>query len=209
MPHSWPALIIAVVVSVYWGRVLQMVRRARKAAGHDANFVPREKLGRLLRYIWMPVVGLWVVLPYIEAFLSPKHRMFLMRPVFRDNVIPWLAAGLGAVALVATFVCWTKMGTSWRMGINPGDKTKLISTGPFAYIRHPIYALSSLLMIFTMIVVPSPLMMTAGGLHLLLLQWEARREEKYLLRVHGDEYRAYTDRTGRFMPRLFHRPLTV
>ena len=95
------------------------------------------------------------------------------------------------------------MGTSWRMGIDPNDKTQLIFSGPYAFVRHPIYGLSSLIMIATLAAVPSPLMILAGVVHLALLQWEARREEHYLIQLHGDEYRNYRQRTGRFFPRSF------
>jgi len=94
------------------------------------------------------------------------------------------------------------MGRSWRMGINPDDKTQLVITGPYAYLRHPIYALSSLLMLCTMVIVPSPAMIVVGCTHLLLLQWEARREEKYLTALHGNTYANYARRTGRFVPRF-------
>jgi protein-S-isoprenylcysteine O-methyltransferase Ste14 len=44
-------------------------------------------------------------------------------------------------------------------------------------------------------------MIVVAAIHLLLLQWEARREEKHLVTVHGPEYAAYMRRVGRFTPR--------
>ena len=51
-------------------------------------------------------------------------------------------------------------------------------------------------------------MLAAGVIHLVLLQWEASREERYLLGVHGDVYGSYRNSVGRFIPRSFsaHRP---
>ena len=92
------------------------------------------------------------------------------------------------------------MGKSWRMGIDPYEKTALIFTGPYAYVRHPIYALSSLLMIATVIVVPTPIMFAIAAVHLILLQWEASREEQNLSRIHGPQYDDYRASTGRFFP---------
>jgi protein-S-isoprenylcysteine O-methyltransferase Ste14 len=91
------------------------------------------------------------------------------------------------------------------MGIDPTERTQLVFTGPYAYVRHPIYALSSLLAITAMIATPSPLMLAVGLLHVLFLQWEARREERYLVGVHGGPYEDYLYRVGRFVPRLAPR----
>lgn len=114
---------------------------------------------------------------------------------------------MAVLAFGATWVCWKKMGKSWRMGINPDEKTQLIVSGPYAYVRHPIYGLSSLLMLASLAVVPSPLMMIVAAIHLVLLQWEARREEQYLRLQHGRVYEEYCRSTGRFCPRSL-RPHT-
>ena len=99
------------------------------------------------------------------------------------------------------------MGKSWRIGIDPAEKNPLIVTGPFARVRHPIYALSSILMLATAAADPAPLMLAVAAIHLSLLQLEARREENHLSRVHGPLYIDYCRATGRFLPRFsFHRP---
>ena len=195
MPMNWPALIIGIVLAVYWTRVMVMVRQSRKKAGHGANLIPPEPLGRVLHLIWTPVTLYWIVIPFI-AFFSHRHYPL-------PTAIAWLAALLALLCLFATFVCWRRMGTSWRMGIDPKDKTRLVFSGPYAFVRHPIYGLSSLLMIATMFVVPTVPMIVVGLVHLLLLQWEARREERHLITLHGDEYLRYSRHAGRFFPRSF------
>ena len=98
--------------------------------------------------------------------------------MFRNDIAAWIAAGVAVAALVVTWICWINMGKSWRMGINPGEKTELVFTGPFAFVRHPIYGLSQLLVIATFIALPSPLMLVIAILHILFMQWEVRREGK-------------------------------
>ena len=124
-----------------------------------------------------------------------------MQPLGRNRLAGWACAAVAAVVLAATWVCWKRMGKSWRMGIDPGERTGLVVTGPYAYVRHPIYALSSLLMVTTAITLPSPAMIAVAVIHLAFLQWEARREEAFMVSVHGAGYREYRDRVGRFLPR--------
>src|SRR6266568_3789843 len=72
--RNWPALIIGVVIVVYWGRVMFMVRRAPQVAGHGANLVPPERLGRTLRVIWLPIIVLWALLPFAAFFVKSARR---------------------------------------------------------------------------------------------------------------------------------------
>jgi protein-S-isoprenylcysteine O-methyltransferase Ste14 len=204
--RNWPALVVGVIVAVYWARVMAMVRHSRKTAGHGANLVPREPVGRALRVVWFPVTVLWIFLPFVAFFVRHRQRFpGFLRTLLGTYPLPlmlrWAAAAVAVACLLATFVCWQRMGTSWRMGIDPDDRTQLVCSGPYAYVRHPIYGLSSLLMVATVIAVPSPLMILVGVLHVILLQWEARREEAHLSRVHGEAYRAYARGTGRFLPK--------
>ena len=127
---------------------------------------------------------------------------WLLQPLYTNALVAWAALAIAVAAFIATLICWKKMGKSWRMGINPEDKTQLVISGPYAYLRHPIYALSSLLMVCTMVILPSPAMLAVGFMHLFLLQWEARREERYLTALHGPTYADYASRTGRFVPRF-------
>ena len=198
-----PGLVIGLIVGFYWARVIKLVLKARKSSGRAANFVPPELLGRVLRIIWYPTVAAWIVVPLLTCFLH--RRPPGLRLLFDQPIIAWFAVGIAFLALWGTMICWRKMGKSWRMGIDPNEKTALIITGAYAYVRHPIYALSSLLMIASVIAVPSIIMIIVGAIHLICLQWEARREEQYLVRLHGADYGLYLTKVGRFMPRSFAR----
>jgi len=194
-----PALIVGLILLIYWIRVLQMVRAARKSAGHDANFIPREPLGRALRILWIPTVVLWIFVPIISAFHT--FDLWFFHPLPVNRIVQWVAVIVAIVAFVITWICWRNMGKSWRMGINPQEKTELVFSGPFAYVRNPIYGLSQLLMLCAMIVAPMPLMFVVGMIHVSFMQWEVRREEKYLLAQHGEAYQGYLNNVGRFIPK--------
>jgi protein-S-isoprenylcysteine O-methyltransferase Ste14 len=198
LPHL-PALVIAVVMTAYWGRVMRLVYKERRRSGRDANFRPTEPVGKWLRIIWGPAVLTWIIHPYFAAFRRSLPEW--ASPIVRSDAAAWGAVVVAMAAFVGTLVCWKRMGKSWRMGIDPGEKTTLVVTGPYAYVRHPIYALSSTLMLATLVILPSPLMLAVGLAHLVLLQWEARREEKYLTLHHGELYRRYCSKVGGFVPR--------
>jgi protein-S-isoprenylcysteine O-methyltransferase Ste14 len=181
--------------------VLWLVARTKRKVGRAANFFPPELLGRLLRFIWIPAVLLWIFLPMLTPFVVGLPGPLV--PVDFAGAAPaaWFAVGVAVVAFAITVVCWVKMGTSWRMGIDPNERTKLVFNGPYAYVRHPIYGLSQVLMLAALCSLPSLMMLIVAVIHLTLMQWEVRREEKYLVQLHGPAYAEYLAHVGRFIPR--------
>ena len=200
-----PEFILGSETAVYWGTVLVKSYRLSRKIGRDPNVIPREKTGRRLRLLWAPTVLAWCALPWVVFFLPKSGIPFIMRTLGAESLAAvmagYMGAGIGLIALWATFVCWRKMGRSWRIGIDPNEKTQLIISGPYQRVRHPIYALSILLMICSVAVIPSILMAAIAAIHITMLQLEARREERYLAGVHGAEYRSYMESVGRFIPR--------
>lgn len=193
-----PALLIGIVIATYWLCVLYLAVKIRRKAHHPANLFPPGALDRFMRLVWIPAVGLWIAIPLLIPFVHSPHWAF--KPLIFVPALAWCCAAVAILALVLTKVCWTKMGTSWRLGVDPEEKTVLIVTGPYAYVRHPIYALSTLLMLATVVACPTILMIAVAAVHLILLQVESRHEEGYLSQVHGPIYLEYCRRVGRFLP---------
>ena len=191
-----PPFIAACCLLVYWGAVVSKALRAMRKQKQDVNLIPRERTGRWLRLIWIPAIVAWCVQPWLA--LRTKSLAGI-DPL--GLVVGFAGAGVCLGATIATFSCWREMGKSWRIGINPSEKTKLIFTGPYRIVRHPIYALSILLIWGTLATTRTPMMLFLTLLHSILMQWEARREEAYLLEKHGDAYAEYMKRVGRFFPR--------
>ena len=201
--HSLPLLLIGVTVAAYWLSVVRMARATYRRTGRAANFFPREPVGLALRALWLPAVVLWLAHPFVNAFTDPLTVLDAWRPLWASPVVRWASAVILVVCFALTRVCWKWMGTSWRMGIDPHEKTPLVATGPFAYVRHPIYTLSALMMAATVAAVGSPLMIGAGLVHVALLLWESLREEQYLVKTHGERYAHYQANVGRFVPGSF------
>jgi len=196
----WPALGIGLIVVFYWARVIKLVLKTKRLTGRAANFYPPEALGRILRVVWYPNVAAWAIISLIYAF-RPFHTIHALDIPYLD----WAALGVAVVVMYLTLICWRKMGKDWRMGIDPNEKNTLIISGPYALVRHPIYALQCLLAVVSFLAVPNAWMLVVALLQIILLQWEARREEKHMLSVHGDTYGNYMRQVGRFIPRGIYR----
>jgi protein-S-isoprenylcysteine O-methyltransferase Ste14 len=195
MPAHLPALIAASCVTVYWLTVAVKVFRISRVIRKDPNVIPREKTGQLMRLIWLPVLATWIAYPWLHL-----HKIRPAGPVW--NAVAWFGATVCVAALAASYHCWREMGSSWRIGIDPNEKTRMIVSGAYRYLRHPIYALSILLILGTLATAPTPVMLVTVAVQFTLMQIEARREEKFMLRAHGESYSNYMKSTGRFLPRF-------
>jgi len=116
----------------------------------------------------------------------------------------WLRAlglALMVFGIVLTLVAQINMGDSWRVGVDPGETTELVTTGLFAWVRNPIYSAMLTVLLGLALVVPSLLASIALLTVLAGLELHVRSvEEPYLLRNHPERFRAYAGRVGRFVP---------
>ena len=151
---------------------------------------------------WIAGVGFTLAL-LVGAAAPVLALLDMVEPIAALDTTPAHIAGLllavGGIGL--TFYAQVAMGASWRIGVDPEERTQLVTSGPFALVRNPIFA---------------AMLPTALGLTLLVPSWVAVLglvglavalelqvrvvEEPYLLQAHGHDYADYAARVGRFVP---------
>jgi protein-S-isoprenylcysteine O-methyltransferase Ste14 len=187
-------------VLLYWGGVLVQARRVRRRIGKSPNLKPRGTKERLLWAGWMLVIVGWLA----EAFLIGRLDVSGLRIVTGMSNTVGLVIGLSVVTLgyAGTLWCYAAMGDLWRIGIDHTKKVALVSSGPYRYIRHPIYSFQMVMLIGAFWLLPAGFSLALVFAHLICLRIKAADEEAYLLATLGDEYRQYLSRTGRLFPRV-------
>lgn len=120
----------------------------------------------------------------------------------------WLAAAitasLMAVALALFVWATTTMGRNWSLVARTRADHRLVTAGPFAWVRHPIYTALALVVIAMAIAMghvmrlPIALAVYAVGTWL-----RVRIEERLLRAAFADDYDRYAARVKRFLPGLF------
>jgi protein-S-isoprenylcysteine O-methyltransferase Ste14 len=105
------------------------------------------------------------------------------------------------VGFAATFAAQLAMGSSWRIGVAEGEITPLVTTGPFAIVRNPIFAAMLVAALGLALMVPNALALAAFVVAVVAIELQVRLvEEPHLVRAHGGLYRRYAARVGRFVP---------
>jgi protein-S-isoprenylcysteine O-methyltransferase Ste14 len=133
--------------------------------------------------------------------VSPVAALLGLDPVVRSR---WLALGglaLVVAGTVATFAAQLAMGGSWRAGVDPEERTALVTTGPFALVRNPILSAALATCIGLTLMVPTVVGLAGLALAVVANELLVRLvEEPHLRRVHGEEYARYAAAAGRFVP---------
>jgi len=123
--------------------------------------------------------------------------------LFSSEALHLLGAVFAVSGIAGALAAQLSMGDSWRVGVDDSETTALVTGGLFAWVRNPIFTFIGLSLLGLIFLVPNALSLAAAALTLLGIELQVRAvEEPYLERTHGDVYRAYSSRVGRFIPGL-------
>jgi len=143
-------------------------------------------------------VYLIVIVPMYLLF-SPGLFWFHL-PI--PDLLRWLGVALGIVSL--PFLTWVHhvLDKHWDISLTLREDHKLVTSGPYRWVRHPMYTVH-IVYFFTWVLVSANLLLLINYLLTIILIFaRIPKEEKMLLDQFGDEYRAYMKRTGRLLPRF-------
>jgi protein-S-isoprenylcysteine O-methyltransferase Ste14 len=158
---------------------------------------------------WGRGIGLRLVLILlITAVLrSPSLREFLaetQRSVSHSDTLGWTGVVLCVLGFGLAINARWHLGRNWGMPMSRKELPELVSSGPYARIRHPIYSGLILAMLGSAIGVNIfwLLILVPVGAYFI---YSARREETLMLQLFPEQYTAYMARTGMLAPRLLRR----
>jgi protein-S-isoprenylcysteine O-methyltransferase Ste14 len=150
-----------------------------------------------------PVEALGGVL-FVAAFvlLVVSARADVDRiPLLDHSGVRAAGIALAVAGIVGTAGAQLAMGRAWRIGVDPSERTSLVTGGPFALVRNPIYTAMIPFFAGIALIVANVVGLAAAACAVVSLELQTRAvEEPHLLRTHGDEYASYAARVGRFVP---------
>lgn len=140
----------------------------------------------------------------LAALLLSLHRIPF--PVLGERFLPWatwsvaVAATLTAIGLL--FAVWARrfLGRNWSATVTIKEGHELVTGGPYALVRHPIY--SGLLLAFagSALAIGEWRALLALALAALALWRKMRLEERWMRQRFGEAYEAYARRVPALVP---------
>jgi protein-S-isoprenylcysteine O-methyltransferase Ste14 len=148
--------------------------------------------------------GVLFAIALVLGFLAPVLQLAaVIQPLARlDGPIGHLGGFVLSLAgIVLTLAAQSAMGNSWRIGVDPCERTTLVIDGPFALVRNPIFVAMLPTALGLALLTPNAVALLGVGALLAALELQTRVvEEPYLLSAHGADYARYAGRVGRFVP---------
>jgi len=163
-----------------------------------------EKLDRRQEGIFILVAlrlaGLAGMAGLIAYLIDPASMAWAAVPL--PVWLRWMGVGLALIAGSLLVWMFRTLGRNLTDTVVTRKQHTLVTTGPYRWVRHPMYASAALAIVGNSLVAAIWFIFAAGCLALLLLVIRTRKEEQNLIAKFGDDYRDYMQRTGRFVPRL-------
>lgn len=197
------------------------------------DYVPNEGFGFSFIVFFMPKVGhflIWASSLYqalyllLQSFLPSLVSMFFMNTSLVVNPLAFTYASILGFALMTIgslgrILCHKTLGTYFTFELTIRNDHKLIKTGPYAYVRHPAYTFTVILVVGISLIhgrlmhlfsdknwirtMCSPMCFAAYGLVAILpIARRVKREEKELAKRFGKEWNEYASKTKMFIPKI-------
>jgi protein-S-isoprenylcysteine O-methyltransferase Ste14 len=185
-----PALIIAFVVHRgYYVRKHgeeqnSLKKREEDLASKIAGILGMIGFIAVLIYAFKPTLLSWALLPL----------PFWLR---------WAGVGIALVGLALLQWAQNTLGQNWSDTPRMIKEQSLIMSGPYQFIRHPIYTAFLLILGSTLLISANWLLgLTWLGMTIFEVTSRLGFEESLMLEYFGDRYREYMKKTGRLLPRI-------
>jgi protein-S-isoprenylcysteine O-methyltransferase Ste14 len=139
------------------------------------------------------------------AFLGELALPALDRRFGWTHVPDWVAYACEALVALGFFVVWRvfRANTFTSAVIAVGDKQRVVTTGPYAIVRHPMYAGALVLMAAAPVALGSLAGLAAFPFLFATIVWRMLDEERVLV-SELEGYEAYRDKTRwRLVPGVF------
>ena len=192
--------LLALGLFVVWFLVVFVARTVKQKRATGDSGVRTGALSAPVGSIeW--VAGWMLVLALLAGAMAPVVELLGLGLIFASDPVRVVGVIVAVVGIVLTSLAQSAMGKEWRIGVDAGERTGLVTAGAFAIVRNPIYTAMFGTAVGLVVMVPNWVAVVGFVLLVASVELQVRFvEEPHLRRLHGEEYAAYQARVGRFVP---------
>jgi protein-S-isoprenylcysteine O-methyltransferase Ste14 len=191
----FPTLVFGVVIACWFVFASLFLLRKKPPSPPDQKRDPASLVGVVLQAISYAVV--WG--GHRAPFTPISSSIGLIATVFGVLAI---VAAIGSVWVV--YLALKTLGKEWSITARLVEDHKLATSGPYAYVRHPIYTGMLGMLIATGIAVSHWIALLAALLIFFIgTTIRVRSEDRLLRGAFGEQFENYANRVSAIVPGLF------
>jgi protein-S-isoprenylcysteine O-methyltransferase Ste14 len=119
-------------------------------------------------------------------------------------VMSYLGIFVDAASLWLFHITHRDLGPNWSVSLDLRERHTLVTSGVYAWVRHPMYSGFWLMALAQVLLLPNWVAGPAGLVGFAVLFFgRVRREEEMMIAAFGDDYRSYAGRTSRVIPGIY------
>ena len=149
----------------------------------------RDRKGTAYVIAQLLIIGVYLLVMRYRIFQAP-------------TALSWIAITGFVFGLAIMSAAALQLNKNLSPLPKPKEKSRLITSGAYKYVRHPIYAGLALSAFAWAILNGNPIQLALAIALAGLLNFKAKHEEKLLERVFSS-YSEYKSKTGKLLPRFF------
>lgn len=140
----------------------------------------------------------------VQLLLTSLYSIRLIEPHIKLGELGiWIGVFFCISGILFASYSQLAMGNNWRIGVDPEEKTELVTSGIYSKIRNPIYTACIFHGFGILLLAPNTLIIISGLIGFFAIRAYVRDiEEPYLISLHGEQYVQYMKSTGSFLPRM-------
>jgi protein-S-isoprenylcysteine O-methyltransferase Ste14 len=196
--YLWPLRVVPALAPTVWRHLATKASSAAFVVLVLALFVVRRRASQKAAGLWPRAAALAGSF-FFPAALQALERWKVIAPA-EDARLALAGAALVVSGYALALVALAYLGRSFSIN---AEARRLVTTGPYALVRHPLYLAETLAAAGMALGYASAPAFGALAVHAALQIQRARYEERVLAEAFPAEVEAYRERTPMFVPGLW------
>ncbi len=157
----------------------------------------KQKMATMM--VFLVVAQIWVLGSFVYIIKPESMDWTLMSvPLWAR----WMGLVLTVTGMVFEFSTQIYLGRNYSTTLHIGEEQTLITTGPYQYMRHPMYTALIIIGIGLGLLSSSWYFLLPFLATMVVVVFRIRKEEDAMIEKFGESYLKYSQETGRFLPHI-------
>jgi protein-S-isoprenylcysteine O-methyltransferase len=167
-----------------------------------AAFVQKRNARR--QSVGSRLIQVSIIFLVLVPFFVEGRRVGLLYRHLYPNLLGVQYFGVLLLLLGLGFAVWARfvLGRNWSGIVTVKEDHTLITRGPYAWVRHPIYSGILLGLLGTAVTVGTVLSLVEVPVIAFALWLKLRTEERFMLETFGEQYSVYRQHVKALIPRV-------